>query len=198
MPSRFTERGRAIVQLVAGIVDAQRRTAPLSSWRYAAPSIGRTMSLSESDMVDVLSAGGRDVFHQRRRWHCAERGARACGRCDPEIALAVRPSSRGGFTVERGSRIWLAGRGSKLFVWLGGSEFYRCSNDFMKCADFLRGVYGSEENRPFVAERDMPLFCATRCLRLRSDCASTFLPISINTALSLARSSSFSTKTKRA
>lgn len=80
---------------------------------------------------------------------------------DPEIALAVRPSSRGGFTVERGSRIWLAGRGSKLFVWLGGSEFYRCSNDFMKCVDFLRGVYGSEENRPFVAERDMPLFCAT-------------------------------------
>ena len=73
----------------------------------------------------------------------------------------MRPSSRGGFTVERGSRIWLAGRGSKLFVWLGGSEFYRCSNDFMKCADFLRGVYGSEENRPFVAERDMPLFCAT-------------------------------------
>ena len=32
VPSRFTERGRAIVQLVAGIVDAQRRTAlPLSA-----------------------------------------------------------------------------------------------------------------------------------------------------------------------
>lgn len=38
--------------------------------------------------------------------------------------LRFGPSSRGGFTVERGSRIWLAGRGSKLFVWLGGSEFY--------------------------------------------------------------------------
>ena len=62
VPSRFTERGRAIVQLVAGIVDAQRRTAPLSSWRYAAPSIGRTMSLSESDMVDVLSALAGETF----------------------------------------------------------------------------------------------------------------------------------------
>lgn len=162
VPSRFTERGRAIVQLVAGIVDAQRRTAPLSSWRYAAPSIGRTMSLSESDMVDVLSALAGETFSIKGADGIAPSVARArVVDADPEIALAVRPSSRGGFTVERGSRIWLAGRGSKLFVWLGGSEFYRCSNDFMKCADFLRGVYGSEENRPFVAERDMPLFCAT-------------------------------------
>ena len=162
VPSRFTERGRAIVQLVAGIVDAQRRTAPLSSWRYAAPSIGRTMSLSESDMVDVLSALAGETFSIKGADGIAPSVARVrVVDTDPEIALAVRPSSRGGFTVERGSRIWLAGRGSKLFVWLGGSEFYRCSNDFMKCADFLRGVYGSEENRPFVAERDMPLFCAT-------------------------------------
>lgn len=162
VPSRFTERGRAIVQLVAGIVDAQRRTAPLSSWRYAAPSIGRTMSLSESDMVDVLSALAGETFSIKGADGIAPSVARVrVVDADPEIALAVRPSSRGGFTVERGSRIWLAGRGSKLFVWLGGSEFYRCSNDFMKCADFLRGVYGSEENRPFVAERDMPLFCAT-------------------------------------
>ena len=162
VPSRFTERGRAIVQLVAGIVDAQRRTAPLSSWRYAAPSIGRTMSLSESDMVDVLSALAGETFSIKGADGIAPSVARVrVVDADPEIALAIRPSSRGGFTVERGSRIWLAGRGSKLFVWLGGSEFYRCSNDFMKCADFLRGVYGSEENRPFVAERDMPLFCAT-------------------------------------
>lgn len=162
VPSRFTERGRAIVQLVAGIVDAQRRTAPLSSWRYAAPSIGRTMSLSESDMVDVLSALAGETFSIKGADGIAPSVARVrVVDADPEIALAVRPSSRGGFTVERGSRIWLAGRGSKLFVWLGGSEFYRCSNDFMKCTDFLRGVYGSEENRPFVAERDMPLFCAT-------------------------------------
>ena len=162
VPSRFTERGRAIVQLVAGIVDAQRRTAPLSSWRYAAPSIGRTMSLSESDMVDVLSALAGETFSIKGADGIAPSVARVrVVDADPEIALAVRPSSRGGFTVERGSRIWLAGRGSKLFVWLGGSEFYRCSNDFMKCADFLRGVYGSEENRPFIAERDMPLFCAT-------------------------------------
>lgn len=162
VPSRFTERGRAIVQLVAGIVDAQRRTAPLSSWRYAAPSIGRTMSLSESDLVDVLSALAGETFSIKGADGIAPSVTRVrVVDADPEIALAVRPSSRGGFTVERGSRIWLAGRGSKLFVWLGGSEFYRCSNDFMKCADFLRGVYGSEENRPFVAERDMPLFCAT-------------------------------------
>ena len=162
VPSRFTERGRAIVQLVAGIVDARRRTAPLSSWRYAAPSIGRTMSLSESDMVDVLSALAGETFSIKGADGIAPSVARVrVVDSDPEIALAIRPSSRGGFTVERGSRIWLAGRGSKLFVWLGGSEFYRCSNDFMKCADFLRGVYGSEENRPFVAERDMPLFCAT-------------------------------------
>ena len=162
VPSRFTERGRAIVQLVAGIVDAQRRTASLSSWRYAAPSVGRTMSLSESDMVDVLSALAGETFSIKGADGIAPSVARVrVVDADPEIALAVRPSSRGGFTVERGSRIWLASRGSKLFVWLGGSEFYRCSNDFMKCADFLRGVYGSEENRPFVAERDMPLFCAT-------------------------------------
>ena len=162
VPSRFTERGRAIVQLVAGIVDAQRRTAPLSSWRYTARSIGRTMSLSESDMVDVLSVLAGETFSIKSADGIAPSVARVrVVDADPEIALAVRPSSRGGFTVERGSRIWLAGRGSKLFVWLGGSEFYRCSNDFMKCADFLRGVYGSEENRPFVAERDMPLFCAT-------------------------------------
>lgn len=162
VPSRFTERGRAIVQLVAGIVDAQRRTAPLSSWRYTAPSIGRTMSLSESDMVDVLSVLADETFSIKGADGIAPSVARVrVVDADPEIALAMQPSSRGGFTVERGSRIWLAGRGSKLFVWLGGSEFYRCSNDFMKCADFLRGVYGSEENRPFVAERDMPLFCAT-------------------------------------
>ena len=31
----------------------------------------------------AFSPGGRDVFHQGRRWHCAERGTRACGRCRP-------------------------------------------------------------------------------------------------------------------
>ena len=116
MPSRFTERGRAIVQLVAGIVDAQRRTAPLSSWRYAAPSIGRTMSLSESDMVDVLSALAGETFSIKGADGIAPSVARVrVVDADPEIALAVRPSSRGGFTVERGSRIWLAGRGSEAF-----------------------------------------------------------------------------------
>ncbi len=162
VPSRFSERGRAITQLICGIEEAQRRGAPLASWRYAAPRVGRTMSLTEGDLADLLalldgekfSIKGQDGFTpSAARVHIAD--------ADPDISLALRPAARGGYTIERDEHIWLAGRGGALFVWLGGSEVYRCSRDFAKCADFLRSVYGSEENRPFVAERDMPLFCAT-------------------------------------
>ena len=162
VPSRFTERGRAIAQLVCGIEESQRRGAPLTSWRYAAPRVGRTMALSESDLADLFDALDGEWFSIKGEDGFTPSAAHVrIVDSDPDISLALRPVARGGYTIERDEQIWLAGRGGTLFVWLGGSEVHRCSRDFAKCSDFLRGVYGSEENKPFVAERDMPLFCAT-------------------------------------
>ncbi len=162
VPSRFTQRGRVIVGVVRGIVDAHRASTLASSWRYVSPSIGRVVALCEHELVEVLNALGDDSFSIRGDDGIAPSLTLAhVVDADPEISLSLCASSRGGFTVERANRIWLASDGSELFVWLGESEVYRCSCDFAKCADFLRGVYASEESKPFVALRDMPAFCAT-------------------------------------
>ena len=44
-------------------------------------------------------------------------------------------------------------------MWKDGL-FHNCSPEFAQCADFLRNVYDSSESDLYVAEADMPLFCA--------------------------------------
>ena len=45
-------------------------------------------------------------------------------------------------------------------IWCGGDTVHRCSPAFARCSDFLRTVYDSDERNLFVANDDMPLFCA--------------------------------------
>ena len=160
--SRFTERGRAIVRYIQGVVEAQRSSASSYPWRYAGSSIGRTLPLCEGDLAEAFNVIGDASFSIKGLDGIAPNLARVhVVDGDPDISLSLSPAPRGGFTIERDEYIWTAACGEELFVWLGGSEVYRCSRDFAKCSDFLRGVYASDESRPFVALRDMPMFCAT-------------------------------------
>ena len=62
--------------------------------------------------------------------------------------------------IPRGNPVRIAQHGDKMFVWLGGEALYRCTEEFARCADFLRTVYNSDDRVITVAEADMPLFCA--------------------------------------
>ena len=54
----------------------------------------------------------------------------------------------------------MAEQAGRLYIWCGGDTVHRCSPAFARCSDFLRTVYDSDERNLFVANADMPLFCA--------------------------------------
>ncbi|WP_080797033.1 DEAD/DEAH box helicase [Arabiibacter massiliensis] len=161
VPAQLTEHARQIARFLDRAVALREQTSAAAYWRYRSSNVvGRDLELSDAEAVELLDLlAGREFAVEED-----ERGARRCVRThvveeDPRIAVALRPSERGGYLIERADPLALAAQGERLYVWKDGL-FYDCSPEFARCADFLRNVYDSSEDDLYVAEADMPLFCA--------------------------------------
>lgn len=125
--------------------------------------VGRDLDLSETEAIELF-----DLLAQQTRPFTLELaglpGKRAMQASivdsDPVIPLAIRPFDKGGYLIERGGDIAIAAQGDRMYLWCGGA-LHRCSREFSRCADFLRTVYDSDNERLIVSKQDMPLFCAT-------------------------------------
>ena len=161
VPAQLTEHARHIARFLDRAVALREQTSAAAYWRYRSSNVvGRDLELTDAEAVELLDLlAGRDFAMDED-----EIGARRAMRTrivdeDPRITVALRPADRGGYFVERTDFLALAAQGERLYVWKDGL-FHNCSPEFAQCADFLRNVYDSSESDLYVAEADMPLFCA--------------------------------------
>lgn len=160
-PALLTEHARDIAQFLDRAVSLRERANGAAFWRYRGrDEVGRDLQLSDIEVIELLGLlhdrpfvvqgtdyGTRSITHAR------------IIEADPSIDINLRAADQGGYLILRGDDIVLAAQGSRMYVWQD-DVFYRCSPEFAQCADFLRNVYDSDESKLFIAEADMPLFCA--------------------------------------
>ena len=159
-PQAFDERSRRIVELLARACETRRVGG--GSWYYSrSQTVGRTLSMTQAETVELMNLlEGRNFSIKGTDYSTPSFDRVHLVDGDPSIELALNKSDRGYWTVERGNPVRIAQHGDKMFVWLGGEALYRCTEEFARCADFLRTVYNSDDRVITVAEADMPLFCA--------------------------------------
>lgn len=160
-PALFDDRSRAVAQFIERACSMREAADDGPAWlRRQTAQLGRTLQLSEAETVELFDLLEGDVFSI----HGADFATPTVERVrvvreDPAISLGLARAEHG-WTIERGERIRIAEQAGRLYVWLGDDVVHRCSAAFARCADFLRTVYDSDENTLFIADGDMPLFCA--------------------------------------
>lgn len=160
-PALFDDRSRAVAQFIERACSMREAADDGPAWlRRQTAQVGRTLQLSEAEAVELFDLLEGDVFSI----HGADFATPTVERVrvvreDPSISLGLARAEHG-WTIERGERIRIAEQAGRLYVWLGNDVVHRCSAAFARCADFLRTVYDSDKNTLFIADGDMPLFCA--------------------------------------
>ena len=160
-PALFDDRSRAMAQFIERACSMREAADDGPAWlRRQTAQVGRTLQLSEAEAVELFDLLEGDVFSIHGADFATPTVERAhVVREDPAISLGLAHAEHG-WTIERGERIRIAEQAGRLYVWLGDDVVHRCSAAFARCADFLRTVYDSDENTLFIADGDMPLFCA--------------------------------------
>lgn len=162
IPTLLTDHAREVAQFLDRAVSLRERATGSAFWRYRGKDeVGRDIDLSDAEVIELLDLQAGRTFSVQG----TDYGTRSVTHAhivdaDPHIDINLRASERGGYLIVRSDDIVLAAQGERMYVWQD-DVFYRCSPVFAQCSDFLRNVYDSEDNRLFIAEADMPLFCAT-------------------------------------
>ena len=159
----FTSRGRALEGFIEHAVAVRRHAGSHSFgyWRAQSGAPGRSLTLSEAEVVDLLDAleGGTFVVRGEDYGTRAYTEAHVV-REDPAITLGLAAAGAYGYALTRPDAIVVMESADRVYVWKG-EVFYRCSPAFARCADFLRSVYESPDDRLYLAAADLPRFCAT-------------------------------------
>ncbi|WP_139652597.1 DEAD/DEAH box helicase [Raoultibacter phocaeensis] len=161
-PALFTERGQAVARFIDKAVSVRDYANGSALWRYRGrDDTGRDLDLSEAELIELIDALDGTTFLVEG----TDYGVRANTRAhveheDPPIEIKLNKVGDAGYSLVRADPIPFAASGERMYVWLGDA-FYRCSPACSSCADFLRTVYDSDDDRLFIACADMPLFCAT-------------------------------------
>ena len=157
----LTEQARLIARFLDRAVALREQTSAAAYWRYrSANLVGRDLDLSEAEAVELLDLlDGRTFTVQGTDFGTRTVSHARIVHADPRIDIDLRASDKGGYLIMRGDDVVFAAQGERMYVWQD-ETFYRCSPAFARCADFLRNVYDSDESKLYIAETDMPLFCA--------------------------------------
>ena len=161
-PALFEQRSRGIAQFIERACSMREAANDAPVWlRRQSASVGRTLQLSGAEAVELFGLLDGAEFSITGADYATPTVQRVhIEHSDPDISLAMSPAEAGGWTIERGEHIRMAEQAGRLYIWCGGDTVHRCSPAFARCSDFLRTVYDSDERTLFVADADMPLFCA--------------------------------------
>lgn len=161
-PALFTERGRAIARFLDKAVSVRDYANGSALWRYRGrDDTGRDLELSDAELIELVDELDGTAFTVEGT-DCGVRSNTRAHVVDEDPILEIRLNETGteGYSIVRGDPIPFAACGNRMYVWQGDT-FFRCSEEFSACAEFLRTVYDSDDERLFIARADMPLFCAT-------------------------------------
>ena len=161
-PALFEQRSRGMAQFIERACSMREAADDAPSWlRRQSASVGRTLQLSEAEAVELFGLLDGAEFSITGADYATPTVQRVhIEHSDPDISLSMAPAEAGGWAIERGEHIRMAEQAGRLYIWCGGDTVHRCSPAFARCSDFLRTVYDSDERNLFVANDDMPLFCA--------------------------------------
>lgn len=161
-PDMFTDRARAIAAFLDKAVSVRDHVNSSASWRYRGrDDSGRDLELSDVEVIELIDLLDGTTFSVDGTDYGVRSNARAhVEHEDPIIDIKLNKVGTEGYSIVRADPIPFAAHGDRMYVWLGDT-FYRCSPEYARCADFLQDVYDSEDDRLFIGNADMPLFCAT-------------------------------------
>ncbi len=157
-PEAFTAHGRALAGFIARAVAARNRLVARRAGREGGTD--RELFLTEAEVVELIDLeggrtftleGGDGVLRRTNQVSAIDE--------DPALTLRLCALDPGGYTIMRDEPLVFAAAGERLYV-VQDDLLYRCTPAFARCADFLRAVYQSSDERLFVAAADLPLFCA--------------------------------------
>lgn len=157
----FDERSQRLASFIEHAVAQREHAGDLAYRRFAAPSVGRDVNLTDGEVIELVDILAAEPFN----FECTDASMRSRMRIhvvqgDPHIPLRITRSERGGYVIERDEPVAFAAEGQRMYV-LQDDMLFCCTPSFARAADFLRNVYQSGDDRLFIASSDMPLFCAT-------------------------------------
>lgn len=158
------------------------------SFQYSKPQpIGRDLTLSNSELVELLDilaasapsgsgangasggAGNTDATASKATFELEQydsyysKTVTRAGQivhANPQIELEIYRCDDQGMTIDRHENLSVALFGNRSYV-LRDRTFYRCSDDFAPCADFLKNVYDSHDYQLYISNDDLSVFSAT-------------------------------------
>ncbi|MDE8703351.1 SNF2 helicase associated domain-containing protein [Adlercreutzia equolifaciens] len=136
-----------------------------SASRRTSETVGRTLHLSEDEVVDFLDATGEEPF----AFACTDGSVRSrmtvhCASGRPPALLRLIEED-GGVVLTRDDALIGAFSGERAYV-LFDDVFYRWGDEYAEGAQFIRQVYNSDDAELFVAAADLPAFGAAVLPRL--------------------------------
>lgn len=161
VPELFDEKARALISFLDRATAQRTRATETAWWRSPAPDVGRSIDLTEGEVVELVDLMSDSPF----AFECTDRSLRKSARmtvvdADPRVPLRIERYERGGYVIARDSEIVFAAEGPRMYVFEDDRAF-RCTPAFARCADFLRSVYRAPDELLYITTADMPLFCAT-------------------------------------
>lgn len=161
-PAMLTERAQSVARFLDKAVAAREHADNAISRRYRGrEGADRDLDLTEAELIELVDALDGTEFTVEGTDYGVRSNARVhVEHQDPRIDLKLNKVGVDGYSIIRTDTIPFAAHGDRMYVWQDDA-FYRCSPEFSLCADFLRDVYDSDDDRLFIACADMPLFCAT-------------------------------------
>lgn len=161
-PELLTKRARTIERFLARAVALREQTSAAAYWRYRnADVVGRDLELSEIELIELLDLLADHPFTVEdadlpKKTSAAARILNE----NPHLPLAIRAHEQGGYLVARNGSADVVVQGERAYL-RQDATFFRCTPEFSACAEFLRTIYENGDERLFVSQEDMPLFCTT-------------------------------------
>ena len=157
----FTPQAQDVIRVLKRLVAPdETRTRYGKSYQFGSAHVGRDLVLGQLDAIELLDAYGSVPFlyDDGKRFGASPEIARISAG-NPPLKLRIQPFEDG-YEILRDDSLNVIAFDERAYVIIN-HVFYRCTKDFAPCAEFLRDVYCSWDDRLTIAESDLPAFCAS-------------------------------------
>lgn len=158
----FDDESLKIVRFLENAVAFRSETFSNAYSRFylGGPKIERSISLTTLEVIQLFEILENSTFSIKANDYKSTEIKNACIKNENPPLKIEFLKARGGWNLQMNEQPCTINQGGKMYMWLGGKEVYKCTQELAACATFLESVFAYGEGIPFVSEKDMPEFCA--------------------------------------